>query len=989
MNRALLTLFLLLISWHFCFANPERIAVLEKELRGATDSTRVNILLELAKLNLRINGQIADSIASMAYLEAIDSKFLSGKIKSIIYLGNIKSFNGQSEKAELFCERALFLSDSINNYQLLSEGYNLLYLLYYRRGQYDSATIAANKSLEIALQSEHQEMLARGYQNLGILNSIQGNHPEAIRFFLLSEQTYKELGDEFARAMVLGNLGVTFEEAGNYQKALEYMSVELEIGEHLKDNFLISSALADIGAVYSQMNLPDSSIAYYERSLIIAKQASNYDLMILNLENIGSYYSNKGRHDDATSYLMSAHNMAIEKGFDYQNVYITGHLAQNYLAQQKYDSALVYALEQLNLALEYEFLYDQKLAYDNLSKIYEANKDFEKSNEALLNYILINDSLFSQDKTRQIEGLREQYESEKKEQEIENLKAINEVSRYRNISYGGAAISFFILGGLLYYLQRSRIKRNRILLEKEKELDRMKSRFFANISHEFRTPLTLILSPIDSLITKIDQADIKKQLKVMKRNASRLLDLVNQLLDLSKLESGKLKLNVAYSDIIAVIKGVSMSFQSIAEQKNIEIELDVVPEQLYINYDRPKIETVLTNLLSNAFKFAPDNSAVKIQVFELSTSSALRQKEVVHISVTDNGPGISKEDAEQIFDRFYQSEKNQLWQQEGSGIGLALTKELVDLHGGNISVNSELGKGTQITVELPIDILPSETTFITEEVNQDEKVLKIHEVLEEKKIEEDINSQLPLVLLIEDNVDVRNYTSEILGKEYNVQTAENGAIGVDKAFDIIPDLIISDVMMPMKDGFEVCAELKNDEKTSHIPIILLTAKSDSEDKIEGLMTAADDYVTKPFVPKELQARIQNLIDSRKRLIEKYKSEGILKPKDVATNSIDVKFLDKIVELVEINMSDEKFGVEQLGIEIGMSRSQLHRKMKALVDQGPNQFIRSFRLQRAHDLLKQNSATASEIAYKVGFSSPSYFTKCFHEQYGYTPSEIPA
>jgi DNA-binding response OmpR family regulator len=249
-------------------------------------------------------------------------------------------------------------------------------------------------------------------------------------------------------------------------------------------------------------------------------------------------------------------------------------------------------------------------------------------------------------------------------------------------------------------------------------------------------------------------------------------------------------------------------------------------------------------------------------------------------------------------------------------------------------------------------------------------------------------NNLPVVLVIEDHEDVRNYVKDTLDKNFTIIAAKDGEEGISKAIEYVPDLIVSDVMMPKKSGFDVCHILKLDEKTSHIPVILLTAKSDSEDKITGLMTKADDYVTKPFVPRELLVRIENLIELRKQLREKYKSEGVIRPKEVAVNSVDEKFLDKLIALVEINMGDEKFGVEQLGEELGMSRSQLHRKLKALLDQGPNQFIRFFRLQRAHDLLKQKAATASEIAYQVGFSSPSYFTKCFHEQFGYTPSEIP-
>jgi DNA-binding response OmpR family regulator/nitrogen-specific signal transduction histidine kinase len=536
----------------------------------------------------------------------------------------------------------------------------------------------------------------------------------------------------------------------------------------------------------------------------------------------------------------------------------------------------------------------------------------------------------------------------------------------------------------LYYIQRFRTKKNRLLLEKEKELDRMKSRFFANISHEFRTPLTLILGPIDDLIHKYEHSDIRQKLLVMKRNATRLLALVNQLLELSKIESGMLKLHMTRSDIIAVTKGITMSFHSIAEQKNIHLIMDMQPDRLHMSYDRQKWETILTNLLSNAFKFTQGNGKIGL-------SSRLEEesgKRVLKFTLTDNGHGIPKEQVHHIFNRFYQADSNEVLHHEGSGIGLALAKELVELHRGSIHVESEPGVGTKFSIVLPGDSIAKSPAYEDKQKLKATDLVDIQEVPDELEIEAEIVEQSkPIVLLIEDHVEVSNYIKEILSDVYNVYCAKDGEEGIIAGLEMIPDLIISDVMMPKKDGLEVCKTLKENEKTSHIPIILLTAKSDSKDKITGLSSEADDYITKPFVPGELLVRVKNLIESRRRLVEKYKINGILKPKDVTTNSIDEKFLDRLIELVELNISDEKFGVEQLGREIGMSRSQLHRKLTALIDQGPNQFIRSFRLQRAHDLLKQNAATASEISYQVGFSSPSYFTKCFHEQFGYTPTEM--
>jgi DNA-binding response OmpR family regulator len=493
------------------------------------------------------------------------------------------------------------------------------------------------------------------------------------------------------------------------------------------------------------------------------------------------------------------------------------------------------------------------------------------------------------------------------------------------------------------------------------------------------------------MLSKPQDQGTRKQLTVMEKNASRLLDLINQLLDLSKIESGSMKLQVSKADIITVLKGVTLSFHSIIEQKQIELVINVYPEKLEINFDQPKFETILTNLLANAFKFTPERGRIIVESKIIKRSTKKLQREFLEITVADTGSGIPEKDLANIFNRFYQSDNNQLLQQEGSGIGLALSKELVELHGGSIYPFSRLGEGTKIVFNIPVDIPNSDTVSDVPLTAKRYQPIDIR--TEENGWETAGNDDIklldtkPVVLVVEDHPEVHHYIHEILKEKYFVLSAKDGEEGIMKAIDAIPDLIISDVMMPKKDGYEVSRTLKGDERTSHIPIILLTAKAGSEDKIGGLKTQADDYVTKPFIPDELLARVENLIESRKRLREKYKKESILKPAEIAENSIDEKFLNKLIEIVENQIGNEHFGVEQLSEEIGMSRSQLHRKLKALLDQGPNQFIRTFRLNRALDLLKQHAATTSEIAYRVGFSSPSYFTKCFQEHFGYVPSEV--
>jgi len=363
------------------------------------------------------------------------------------------------------------------------------------------------------------------------------------------------------------------------------------------------------------------------------------------------------------------------------------------------------------------------------------------------------------------------------------------------------------------------------------------------------------------------------------------------------------------------------------------------------------------------------------------------------ITVFDSGIGIAPEHVHKIFERFYQVDASPTREQEGTGIGLALTKELVELHRGQISVTSELGRGTSFTVMLPLGkkhLTPEE--IVPEEVPT--RIAIAPRTLDEpdsvRTIEADESrpdNDLPMLLIVEDNADMRLHIRSYADDLYRVNEAKDGEEGLRKAVEIIPDLIISDVMMPKIEGFELCRRLKRDERTSHIPIILLTAKANAEHKVDGLSTGADDYLVKPFDSKELLIRIKNLIDGRRRLREKFEKHKVLKPGEVAVTSLDDVFLQRAMAVVQQRMGDERFSVEQLSHEMNMSRSQLHRKLKALINQPVGEFIRYMRLHRGVSLLEQNAGTVAEISYSVGFGSPAYFTKCFREQFGYPPSDV--
>ncbi len=530
--------------------------------------------------------------------------------------------------------------------------------------------------------------------------------------------------------------------------------------------------------------------------------------------------------------------------------------------------------------------------------------------------------------------------------------------------------------------------------EKLKEMDRVKSRFFANISHEFRTPLTLIMGPLEQVFSENRDRKLAGNIDIALRNSRRMLTLVNQLLDLSKLDGGKMQLHASKQNIIPFLKGVTGAFQSLVEQKKLDLSFHADEEDVLLYYDPEKLEKVMVNLLANAVKFTPPGGKVTVTA-AVHTAKEKNEIPVLEITVCDTGVGIPEEQLPYIFDIFYQADGyfSQEHKHKGSGIGLALVKELVELHHGEIEVHSRCRRdhtgGTEFALRLPmgnVHLQPGE--IVNEEVDIKTFVDLENETLTAKESEPGPGApeaaEKDIILVVEDNADVRAYIRCALEPHFNVKEAANGKEGIRKAGKIMPDLVISDIMMPETDGYELCAHLKKDIKTSHIPIILLTAKASEESMAEGLETGADDYITKPFNTDLLVLRVRNLIRLRRRLQQKIRRDIMLQPGEIAVSSIDTRFINEVRTVIEANLSDPEFNVEQLAAKLYMSPTTLRRKMEALTGESPNRLIRSYRLTRAAQLLKANFGNVTEVAFEVGFSSTAYFTKCFKEKFHQLP-----
>ena len=547
---------------------------------------------------------------------------------------------------------------------------------------------------------------------------------------------------------------------------------------------------------------------------------------------------------------------------------------------------------------------------------------------------------------------------------------------------------WWILNGRLSRLRlNDQLELEKLEAERLKELDQVKSDFFSNVTHEFRTPLTLILGHLDQVIPTIADDRAKKELIVVKRNAKLLEKLINQLLDIAKIEADRMDLDLRKGNIIPFVNEIQKSFQSLAERKGVGLVFNAENDQINMDFDPDKVELIFFNLLSNAFKFT-DNGEVSLRISKAQKDG----KDYCKIVVQDTGIGIVEEQISKVFDRFYQSENSRWRKNKGTGIGLALVKDLVELHEGEIDLKSISGVGTEITIMLPVEQIAyagSETEMEIPALDSIDPDLEISLNFEPKKetlTEEEISAQ-NIVLVIEDNDDIRNFLRLTLEPRYRVFDAIDGETGIEKATEIIPDIVICDVMMPGKDGFDVTKILKKQEKTSHVPIILLTAKAGVENRIAGLETGADAYVPKPFSSEELHARIKNLIDGRKKLKEKFSRALMVKPDVASEPSMEEKFLMRVKNAVEAHLDDENFSVEELSKEVGMSRAQLHRKLIALTGVSASRFVRNYRLEHAYQLLQNKVGTVSEIAYRVGYSSPAYFTKCFTEDFGISPSQV--
>ncbi|WP_430931324.1 hybrid sensor histidine kinase/response regulator transcription factor [Saccharicrinis sp. 156] len=942
--------------------------------------------------------------------------------KTMLYIDlcDLNTYNN-SKKAVEYAKQAVYTANQADYYLGIAKGYERAANAYFQLGDHERATAYYLKAGDANKKAGNYQLDASVNYNLGNIQHELGNYDSAIYYAQEAGKIFKANNDSMGYGASLYLVSSEYQSKGNYELATANILQALEIFRNKGVKEWEVYALNMLVGIYNVQKKYNESLALLNTCLRYHQKNNNAKFTAITYRLIGDIYLEIPDYERARVNLDSSYQITVANGFaqeEIKSMYSLGQLAfrtknyekalkiyqsglklsykwddalfkcSNYFGigecfseQKKYHAAIDNLEQSILHAQNIEDNYKLRDAYEIISRNYEALNNPQMALSNFKKYKQFSDSIHAKENKRQFAELTSKYETEKKEKQItvlqkENAKA--ESNQQRVLFFW---ILTLVVGVLVVTILVQAYRKNKQLLRAEKELDQVKSRFFANISHEFRTPLTLILGPVSEMLKNKASEPFQPSLHTVKQQANRLLLLINQILDLSKLDSGKYSLRIIQGDFVAMFKSTVLSFHSLAETKNIHLEIECEKEQWMIHYDPESVATILNNILSNAFKFEPHNGHVKVQLD--SSGSDANQ---LSIAITNSGSFIPEKDCALIFDRFYGS-THTFSQGKGTGIGLALTKELVNMHQGSIQVKSTRETGTCFTLLLPTNLPVTEQNMAITPIRPNGKEHKPNGKKLTVPSEISQTNSLPLILVIEDHQEVSEYIVSILENKYQIITASNGREGVDKALLFIPDIIVSDVMMPEMNGIEVVQSLKSNELSSHIPMILLTAKASVDDRIEGLEVKADAYLTKPFNADELRLLIHNMLDHRNKLKEKYSDELVINTANIQVKSLDQVFMTRICQAIEDNLSNENFSVEELAGIIGLSRSQLHRKLEAVTAKSTSRFIREYKLERAKELILKNTGTISEIAFMTGFKNMGYFNKSFKNYFNTTPGQL--
>lgn len=893
----------------------------------------------------------------------------------------------QFDRAFSYTQKALKLSEKLDFKKGKANTYHVLGKFYDKQEKDLEAVKNYTVGLKLFEEIGDERQVAFSYYYIGTLYSYQGDFPEALQNLYAGLKLFEKIGHKKGIGLCYSGIGIIYGNTDKHEEALKNHSIALKVWKETGDILGLSECYNNMGLIYEFQGKYPEALENYFAALEIKKELGNKRGIAGVYNNIGAVYQRQGKNKEALENFLNSlqgFEEINEKGgiaMTYLNIGIVeSTLDRPAAAKEHYKKALAIAKEMGRKEIIMNIYYNATLDDSTLGDYKDAYENYKQ-------YIVYRDSLMNEDTERKSLEVAMEYEYDKKEAVIQEELKTKKLQR--NFAFAGLVVMvlFALLGVYFYRLRNKKLKVEKQNLELQrrevetiKQTEQFKSRFLANISHEFRTPLTLINGHIEVLKENGRKEDFS-HFDEIEQNGKRLLTLINQLLDLSKMESGEYKLHYKKGDVLNEASMLVQSFHSYAEQHNILLQINQaegVRESLTAHpfiYSSEALTVIITNLLSNAIKYTPSGGSVTVEI-------AYKDNKLL-IRVIDTGKGIDAEDLPKIFDRFYQVDDPGKRAYAGFGIGLALVKELVILHGGDIKVDSPSDGGCIFTFWIESGLTENNKDLAFTGQNL------AFPVKEENQLErqEHQNTELPLLLIVEDQPELRHFIVQNLGKEYRYVEASNGNEGVKLAEELLPDLIISDVMMPDTNGFQLCEILKNNVATSHIPIILLTAKAEQKDMLFGLETGADDYLAKPFSLAELKLRVRNILKFKALLREKFSGNSIPSEEIVPElNKKDRKFIDDLELTVQQNFSNVQFGVNILAEAVFLSVSQLSRKLKTITGKTPADFIRGLRFEKAIQLLREGASVA-ETSWAVGFDDPVYFSKVFKKHFGFPPSSV--
>lgn len=881
------------------------------------------------------------------------------------------------ERGLLYCDSAEQLAES------LDYGEGVMLAQYYRasglsaRGENVDALLEIRKALTYVEAQQDTHMMVRCYDRLGSIYTALEMYEPASETLLRGAGLSELSGELRVAAIVYYQLGKTFWLLENNVKSKQYFQQSLQLMEELGDYSLHAPFYSALAASI-QKTEPDSAVIIFRQAIDFCREHNTPYYFPSIYNNMGRVLYDLGNKREA----LDCYYQALNYGHQFNDVALLAELHNNlgdlHIDRNQLDSAAFYINKSLAFAEENQILFNQQRTYQQLSKLNEKRQNYEEAYDYLQKTFVIRDSIYNSNVERQIQINADQFQLERKEkqiaeQELELVQAENRSNRMVTFGVIGLLLIVAVYQWYLYH-QQQRKQAAELKLSQEKaeslrlrELDKVKTNFFTNISHELRTPLTLILSPIADVMGEISSRPIRDKLAIVQKNGQRLLNLVNEIMDLSKVEVGKLETHLSDVELTGFVKRIFSAFESLAEIRRIRYRLDIDIAQQYVQLDREKMEKILHNLLSNAIKFTPAEGTVELK---------LRQEDTQYVfEVRDTGPGMHADDLEQIFDRYYQAQQDSQALQGGTGIGLALVKELAQLMKGDVQVESQVGQGSVFRLTVPFQQIDKAEQ---EEVGDGKDLLADTFVPSYAPIS--IAGGKPKVLIVEDHPEMGKYLLELLSDHYQCVLATDGTEALKQLKLNSFDCISSDVMMPNMDGFMLREKINENPEWRQIPFLLLTARHLEDDKIRGLQMGIDDYITKPFSTTELHARIHNLI-SNKLERSAYQASAEEEPL-----TVDQSHLAKLEQAVLEQIDNEQFKVEDLATALHYSSKQLGRIIKKHTGMSSVQFILEIRLQKARELLeKRQCASVIEAQYAVGIQSTSYFTRKFTERFGKNPS----